>query len=348
MVFMDFIKYQSIKSCCGEKSSINDENKNNKLPNKDCTFLERKNKIGNTQPIVNVEPLNLKNEHVKCQVNYEDTQEGIFFSLNMLEDKDFQCPRCSQRMQEPRLLPCLHPICSQCVSELMSKSYYNSLKGIRMQDTQSKIDKNNYYEICPLCDFQLPNINSAIPPPHYPLQHRLVMSAIRSRFVNKILCDICTDEVVAVVQCSTCLRNFCLDCGMEHQQQITMELKPSKHLIRPLWEATKIRRTTLCQQHPTHALRFYCIACQQVSCKECMWSSQHRGHAIESATGAAKRVTSYLTKMLQRAKVLLNMLLTQYDRDAFSNGTFEEIGDIPISMDYRYVNIAIFYSSFVT
>lgn len=73
-----------------------------------------------------------------------------------------------------------------------------------------------------------------------------------------------------------------------------------------------------------------------------MWSSQHRGHASESATGAAKRVTSYLTKMLQRAKMLLNMLLTQYDKDAFSNGIFEETGDTSVSMDYRYVNPPIF------
>lgn len=67
-----------------------------------------------------------------------------------------------------------------------------------------------------------------------------------------------------MVQCSTCLHNFCLDCGIEHQQQITMELKPLKHSLRPLWEATEVRRTILCQEHPTHALHFYCIACQQV------------------------------------------------------------------------------------
>lgn len=36
-------------------------------------------------------------------------------------DVDFQCPRCGQRMEEPRLLPCLHPICLSCVYELMSK-----------------------------------------------------------------------------------------------------------------------------------------------------------------------------------------------------------------------------------
>lgn len=73
-----------------------------------------------------------------------------------------------------------------------------------------------------------------------------------------------------------------------------------------------------------------------------MWSSQHRGHASENAAGVAKRVILYLTKMLQRAKMLLNMLLTQYDRDAFLNSSFEEIKDTCISVDYRYVKLIIF------
>lgn len=58
---------------------------------------------------------------MKDQINNGDTQEQTYSSLNTQEDKDFRCPRCGQRMQEPRLLPCLHPICSPCVAELMSK-----------------------------------------------------------------------------------------------------------------------------------------------------------------------------------------------------------------------------------
>jgi len=68
----------------------------------------------------------------------------------------------------------------------------------------------------------------------------------------------------ALIQCSTCLRNFCSECGRQHEQQNMAEARTIKHLMRPLWEATKIRRIILCQTHPTHALRFYCIACQQV------------------------------------------------------------------------------------
>ncbi|XP_076228288.1 E3 ubiquitin-protein ligase TRIM45 isoform X2 [Nomia melanderi] len=354
-------KCRFMKSCCGEKTSMDGKNENNELNDKDCTFPKRKNKVADAQSVVNVDPLafakslrvpvswstNRTNSmyqpsselsyNVENQVSNEYTEEEIFSSLKNGEDEDFRCPRCGKRMHEPRLLPCLHPMCSPCVLELLSKRSCNSPKIIKMQNTRSGDQKNNFHETCPLCDSRLPSVGSPIPPPHYPLQHRLVMDAIRCRLANRVLCDVCTDEVIALVQCSTCLRNFCSECGMEHQQLVTMEFKPLKHTIRPLWEATKLRRTALCQKHSTQALRFYCIACQQVTCKECMWSTQHRGHASENASGAGKRVALYLTTVLQKAKALLNMLLTQYDRNAFLNGTFEEIRDTIISMDYRYV-----------
>lgn len=66
-----------------------------------------------------------------------------------------------------------------------------------------------------------------------------------------------------------------------------------------------------------------------------MWSIQHRGHASEDAVGVGKRASVYLTMMLQRAKIVLNNLLTQYDYDVFSNNAFEESQNITKS--YRYV-----------
>lgn len=68
--------------------------------------------------------------------------------------------------------------------------------------SKSEIHNNNrvyaepdIYETCPLCDSHLPNANSAIPPPHYPLQHRSVMDTVRRKLVNRVLCDTCTSEV---------------------------------------------------------------------------------------------------------------------------------------------------------
>lgn len=72
-----------------------------------------------------------------------------------------------------------------------------------------------------------------------------------------------------------------------------------------------------------------------------MWSVRHRGHASENAASAGKRVALYLTTVLQRAKILLDMLLTQYDRNAFANGTSEEVRDTFVSMDYRYVAVFV-------
>lgn len=57
----------------------------------------------------------------------------------------------------------------------------------------------NIYERCPLCHFCLSNTCFIIPPPHYPLQHRLVMDAMRRKLAHRILCDTCSDEVIVSI-----------------------------------------------------------------------------------------------------------------------------------------------------
>ncbi|XP_020294009.1 E3 ubiquitin-protein ligase TRIM33-like isoform X2 [Pseudomyrmex gracilis] len=258
---------------------------------------------------------------MNCDVDKE-SKETTHSPYRVLHDANYLCPRCGQRMEEPRLLPCLHTICLSCVYELINKfSYISAKPEIQNNRTYAQL---NIQETCPLCDEQLPNMYSAVPPPHYPLQHQLVLDSMRCKLINKVLCDTCVSEVPALMQCSTCLCNLCLECSKKHEQQNIVEAKTIKHLMRPMWEATKVRRTVLCQIHSTHALRFYCIACQQVTCKECMWSTQHRGHASEDAVGAGQRACAYLTMMLQKARLFLNNLLIQYNHDAFSHNDFDE------------------------
>ncbi|EZA47635.1 tripartite motif-containing protein 45 isoform X2 [Ooceraea biroi] len=349
---MDFVNCSkhSSKSCCGRETEVDSEV--GSCDHIYASLVECKSKVTkNTEDFVNTEPkaitfANKRNEDFRKRHTFtnsssfrrrpspvlsrkmasevEPREVAHYSSYKLSRDANFHCPRCGQRMEEPRLLPCLHPICLSCVYELMNKPSYIS-------------SKNEIREMCPLCDSHLPNVNSAVPVPHYPLQHRLVMDTMRRKLVNRVLCDTCAGEVLALVQCSTCLRNFCLECGKQHEQQNIMEMRAIKHLMRPLWEATRVRRTILCQIHPMHALRFYCIACQQVTCKECMWSMQHRGHATEDAIDIGKRATAYLTMLLQKARIYVNNLLIQYNHDVFSNNGFEEQQDV--SKIHRYVQL---------
>ncbi|XP_072754460.1 E3 ubiquitin-protein ligase TRIM45 isoform X2 [Anoplolepis gracilipes] len=346
----------SAKSCCSHEAVVDSDFES--YDHIYASLVECKKKDINTE--VNVESMrtinkcneeNFGKKHVPWSTNSNifTYQPSPVFPRKMSEvyeepreitgpykshDLDFQCPRCGQRMEEPRLLPCLHPICLACVYELMSKPSYISLKNEIRNNNNQMYRRHSIHETCPLCDSHLPNINSTIPPPHYPLQHRLVMDTMRRKLVNRVLCDTCTSEVLALIQCSTCLRNFCSECGRQHEQQNMAEARTIKHLMRPLWEATKIRRTILCQTHPMHVLRFYCIACQQVTCKECMWSAQHRGHASEDALGVGKRASAYLVIMLQKARIFLNTLLIQYNH-VFSNNGSEELQNETTT--YRYV-----------
>ncbi|XP_032664381.1 transcription intermediary factor 1-alpha-like [Odontomachus brunneus] len=315
-----------------EPGTIGSTNKRNEDPRKKAASWSTNSKILTHQPSP------VLTHKMSGEVDEASPREVMRSPYRLSYDANFQCPRCGRRMEEPRLLPCLHPICLSCVYELISRPSYVPLGSDTRDYSRTYATTISFRETCPLCDSYLPGVNSSIPPPHYPLQHRLVMDTVRRKLVNRVLCDTCAAEVPALIQCSTCLRNFCSECGRQHEQQNITEARTTNHLMRPLWEATKVRRTILCQTHPIHALRFYCIACQQVTCKECMWSIQHRGHASEDAVGVGKRASVYLTTMLQRARMVLNNLLTQYDYDVFSNNAFEESQNLAKS--YRYIRFS--------
>ncbi|CAB0028665.1 unnamed protein product [Trichogramma brassicae] len=158
---------------------------------------------------------------------------------DQLREQDFWCPRCGSKMEEPRLLPCLHSVCSACVNEFMSKHYYGDDDdeddddvdghhysrlqqpcGNRASGSSSLKSRRQRLEGCPRCEHPLPRHGSAQPPPHYSLQHRLVMYAVRRRLSQRaICCDACPQEVQATQHCSRCLCNFCDECGALHEHR---------------------------------------------------------------------------------------------------------------------------------
>ncbi|XP_023245454.1 tripartite motif-containing protein 45 isoform X2 [Copidosoma floridanum] len=263
------------------------------------------------------------------------TTRRALAASDQLNEQDFWCPRCNGKMEEPRLLPCLHSVCTGCVDDFMSKDYcYGSSQELGVEGRSASCNRRAV-EGCPLCDFPLPKYGSSPPPPpHYPLQHRLVIYAVRRRLSQRaVCCDACADEVQATQHCPACLCNFCDDCGPEHEAQYRSPSPGRGHATRPLWEASALRRVAVCLAHPAHPLRFHCLACQMVTCKECMWRGTHRGHASEEATSAGSRAALRLAAALRRAKKLLNSLLTEYSERVFEPGEFRARTALDINSD---------------
>ncbi|XP_011506443.1 PREDICTED: tripartite motif-containing protein 45 isoform X2 [Ceratosolen solmsi marchali] len=278
------------------------------------------------------------NKDVNLQSNYQNNQNtlpsssSIYNSFNIeeqneinvtrraisvydqLHEQDFWCPRCNSKMEEPRLLPCLHSVCNNCVNEFMNKEYHGPFPLVD-DSIRDAFQTYRPVEGCPICAFPLPKYGSPTPPPHYSLQHRLVVYAVRRRLSQRVICcDVCPEEVQATQHCSSCLCNLCRDCGAEH------EGREPGHAVRPLWEARRIRRLAVCLAHPAQPLRFHCLACQQPTCRECVWLGEHRGHASEDAASAGTRAARQLEIVLRRARALLNSLLTEYDEQVFEPG----------------------------
>lgn len=72
----------------------------------------------------------------KEQSEINHTRKAISV-YDQLHEQDFWCPRCNSKMEEPRLLPCLHSVCNNCVEEFMSKDYHGNVSMIPRNDDQT-------------------------------------------------------------------------------------------------------------------------------------------------------------------------------------------------------------------
>ena len=59
----------------------------------------------------------LASEHLETSFN-----RRAISVYDQLYAEDFWCPMCNEKMEEPRLLPCLHSICVNCVNEFINKN----------------------------------------------------------------------------------------------------------------------------------------------------------------------------------------------------------------------------------
>ncbi|KAL0273661.1 UNVERIFIED_CONTAM: hypothetical protein PYX00_006286 [Menopon gallinae] len=233
---------------------------------------------------------------------------------------DFICELCRRDINDPRLMPCLHSFCLECLrlleSETLQKTSSTRSSSNQSQDTVKKkwtdmvmcagktSDKsgvsNSAYEAteegrkkkilkCPTCGFNnvLPDRGVIALPHNHLLQHRLLLSKLNRSDV-RLLCDLCQHEVVAHSRCTKCLLNLCGACSTAHKMDTAADHEiialKSEHSASTI---TKIRRQAMCPAHPQNDIKFFCQSCNQMTCKKCSLT-QHRDHSCGLLSKAAR------------------------------------------------------------
>ncbi|XP_002741523.1 E3 ubiquitin-protein ligase TRIM45-like [Saccoglossus kowalevskii] len=202
-------------------------------------------------------------------------------------DEDFlNCGICSDRYTKPKLLPCQHSFCEECLVKVVAKSGQPDVI------------------ICPLCRREH-DIHGGISKIENNMFINQLVEAFKIRdekSCESIKCTACTEADVTK-RCLDCTMDVCNACARVHAKFpssrnhtiITQEeLKSDK--------SAKLYSSVYCDKHPDNQIKLYCDTCEIAICLECI-VVDHRDHQYKYLKNAASEFKEELSAMVDQMKV---------------------------------------------
>lgn len=180
-----------------------------------------------------------------------------------------ECCICLKTFTDPRMLPCIHTFCPQCLQDMVDKS-----------------DKKPEDALpCPVC-------RKKFTIPEYGIQHIQknffmasiieVRNALNQSRMAGIPCDICKENTESPVgkiheatnRCFVCQENICDSCCKMHKSfkvskyheilKIGGDVGEEESVRKNMQEAAvKLSKTMNCDIHRGKALDYYCAECKK-------------------------------------------------------------------------------------
>ena len=196
--------------------------------------------------------------------------EEVEKSLVSLE-REITCAVCHDHYQQPKVLPCLHFYCQECILQL----------ALRAGTDQPFL--------CPECrkETSLPegNVDN--------LQTAVFINRLKDQYTQlekalskEVKCEMCsTSETLAEAFCRQCNKFACMKCVESHQRMKALfggheiisldEVKKSGFKVLP----AKSSPAKECGRHKK-SLDIFCLDCNELICRDCT-IKDHRDHDFE-------------------------------------------------------------------
>jgi len=137
-------------------------------------------------------------------------------------DDPFVCQICRKRFQQPRVLSCLHVLCTSCLDRLVEDK-----EGVGDGDatvevgvkSSSKVapagtEPEQVSLVCPSCSQETKVSSVSELPLDVVMMNAMDMSDINA---SRIVCTSCKAEEKAVARCSDCASFLCSNCVTAHK-----------------------------------------------------------------------------------------------------------------------------------
>ena len=218
----------------------------------------------------------------------EELEEG-------LED-EITCPICQEHFRDPKILPCLHYYCKECVRQLALRA------------------GSNRPFACPECrrGTVLPQNDPDQLPTAFFVNRMKELRTKMEKAQGKMeaLCEMCS-RGKAEAFCRQCTDFICNDCSRMHgvmrvfagHKVVTLqELKEGGAKAIPLKETPP----PMCKDHDEQ-LKIYCFDCNHLICRDCI-IYDHAGHKSEFVKKSAPQYKKTLKESLAPlAKIQTNI-----------------------------------------
>ena len=199
---------------------------------------------------------------------------AVMNHVEISSNKGSECTNCLKVLDDPRLLPCLHSFCRQCLCEMVKK--VNSTNII----------------ICPIC-----HETTAVPAkgveaitPNIHLEHEAKIALYESMIRKEVSpsCDECIREptLKVVSFCCTCESFLCNECHSQHilSRKLTVHHKTltldSTSDIQGKLREYLVFPPINCSLHSSEEIKLFCSSCKVLVCIQCALT-KHCGHHME-------------------------------------------------------------------
>ena len=216
-------------------------------------------------------------------------------ALQKLADQ-LTCPICLDNYTSPRVLPCLHVFCENCLGRLVLR------------------DAENLTATCPNCrrETRLPQEGVASLPSAFYINHLFEVRDIfqKVKDPSKTRCEKCTEGDA---------RGYCRDCGQfvceacitvhkkwkefaEHEIATLGQIEAD---VAQLVPPKKVAMT--CAKHPSKKSKIYCETCNELICRDCTVKT-HRDHQFDLVGDCFAKHRDAIVASLQPIKQQLDIV----------------------------------------
>ncbi|XP_041378921.1 E3 ubiquitin-protein ligase TRIM56-like [Gigantopelta aegis] len=183
------------------------------------------------------------------------------------------CSICTEKFNHPKRLPCFHTFCLECLQQFVLSS-----------------SKDGQF-LCPLCRYQVTLPEEGVTG----FQTNFYIEARAEKQVHSggECCGVC--EQRATHSCRECEILLCDTCTKYHQSLPATR----SHLLVNLGDActgeTFLSVQKYCEKHRDEKLRFYCMPCSKVICRDCKLTD-HDSHKTKDIADVVEEARTSLTK----------------------------------------------------